>query len=122
MHFSILYDQTMLYSCFRFLNINFRFPGSTHDTCVMSNSNIPGIMANLSKGGWLLGDSGYRLKDFLMTSFNTPSTQMEGRYNLAHCQTRKIIEKAFDVLKSRFRHVIKYQNIKYIFHYILFVP
>lgn len=47
MHFSSLYDQTMQYLCFRFLNINYRFPGSTHDVNVMSNSNITGIMANL---------------------------------------------------------------------------
>lgn len=90
MYFSILYDQTMLYSCFRFLNINCRFPGSTHDAYVMSNSNIPGIMANLQEGGWLLGNSGYPLKDFLTTPFNIPSTQMEERYNLAQYHSEGI--------------------------------
>lgn len=102
-NFHALNTQGVVDAEMRFLNINCRFPGSTHDAYVMSNSSIPEIMANLPEGGWLLGDSGYPLKDFLMTPFNTPSTQMEERYNLAHCRTRNIVERAFGVLKSRFR-------------------
>lgn len=101
---------------FRFLNINRRFQGRTHDAYAMSN--IPGIMANHPEGGWLLGDSGYPFKDFLMTPFNSPSTQMEESYNHAHCPTRNVIVRAFSVLKSRFRHVVNFKNIMYIFHLI----
>ncbi|XP_061190830.1 putative nuclease HARBI1 [Saccostrea echinata] len=102
-NFHALNIQGVVDAEMRFLNINCRFPGSAHDAYIMSNSNIPGIMANLTDGGWLLGDSGFPLKDFLMTPFSNPSTQMEERYNHAHCQTRNVIERAFGVLKSRFR-------------------
>lgn len=41
-----------------------------HDAYVISNSNIPGIMDYLPEGGWMLGYSGYLMKDFLMAPFN----------------------------------------------------
>ncbi|XP_062581522.1 putative nuclease HARBI1 [Saccostrea cucullata] len=102
-NFHALNIQGVVDAEMRFLNINCRFPGSAHDAYIMSNSTIPDIMANLPEGGWLLGDSGYPLKDFLMTPFNNPSTPTEERYNRAHCQTRNVVERAFGVLKSRFR-------------------
>ncbi|XP_062569660.1 putative nuclease HARBI1 [Saccostrea cucullata] len=64
----------------RFLNINCRFPGSAHDAYIMSNSTIPDIIAKLPEGGCLLGDSGYPLKDFLMTPWS--GSQTKGKLDL----------------------------------------
>jgi hypothetical protein len=54
--------------------------------------------------GWLLGDSGYPLKKWLITPVSNPSNQQEVNFNLAHTQTRNTVERAFGVLKSRFRY------------------
>ena len=36
--------------------------------------------------GWLLGESGYGLRQYLMTPKLNPSTQTEEKYNMATCQ------------------------------------
>ncbi|XP_054168246.1 putative nuclease HARBI1 [Oppia nitens] len=53
--------------------------------------------------GWLLGDSGYPLEPHLMTPFTNPTTPSQVNYNLAHTKTRNVVERAFGVLKMRFR-------------------
>ncbi|CAC5388654.1 HARBI1 [Mytilus coruscus] len=53
--------------------------------------------------GWLLGDSGYPLKVWLITPLANPSNPQEQRFNNSHCKTRNIVERAFGVLKQRFR-------------------
>ena len=54
--------------------------------------------------GSLLGDSGYGLKTFLLTPKLNPITQQEMRYNAAHRRGRLVVERAFGILKSRFRY------------------
>lgn len=76
---------------------------STHDAFILANSALPGIMEGVN--GWLLGDSGYPLKKWLLTPFAQPSNQHEERYNSSHCATRNTVERAFGVLKSRFRYL-----------------
>lgn len=87
----------------RFTNAVCKFPGSTHDAYILSSSSLPECISNLTAGGWLLGDSGYPLKEWLMTPINNPKTGQEERYNSAHCRTRNVVERAFGVLKARFR-------------------
>ncbi|XP_065944922.1 putative nuclease HARBI1 [Magallana gigas] len=102
-NFHALNVQGVVDANMRFININCRFPGSTHDAYVFQHSSIPGILETLPGGGWLLGDSGCPLKDYLMTPFTNPSTPAEERYNAAHCKTRNVVERTFGVLKARFR-------------------
>ena len=52
--------------------------------------------------GYLLGDSGYGVKPFLLTSYLAPATLGQERYNRAHCKTRNTVERAIGVLKRRF--------------------
>lgn len=79
-----------------------KWPGSTHDSFMLNNSALKERMEQ-HEDGLLLGDSGYPLKPWLMTPFNNPSHDSETRYNASHGKTRNIIERAFGVLKSRFR-------------------
>ena len=51
--------------------------------------------------GWFLGDSGYPLRQNLMTPILSPTTVGDRRYNRAFLKTRKTIECTFGIWKSR---------------------
>ena len=71
------------------------------------NNNQPRLQHNFENGiygdGWLLGDSGYGLKSWLMTPMSRPVTNQDRKYNVAHRKTRCLVERAFGTLKSRWR-------------------
>lgn len=81
-----------------------KWPGSTHDSFMLMNSGT-GIKFNEGQmqDGWLLGDSGYPLRPWLMTPIIHPATEAERRYTRAQCKTRSVVERCFGVVKSRFR-------------------
>ncbi|XP_030066666.1 putative nuclease HARBI1 [Microcaecilia unicolor] len=81
-----------------------RFPGSCHDSYILSNSALGRKFAEgQNQNGWLLGDAGYGSKTWLLTPLAVPRSDAEKRYNEAHIATRCTIERTFGVLKSRFR-------------------
>ncbi|KAJ1198285.1 hypothetical protein NDU88_002127 [Pleurodeles waltl] len=85
-------------------HVNAKFPGSVHDTYVMRNSSIPYVMEQLQRQRvWLIRDSGYPNLPWLLTPVRNPRTRAEERYNEAHGRTRRVIERAFGLLKARFR-------------------
>ncbi|KAI1237921.1 hypothetical protein IHE44_0014015 [Lamprotornis superbus] len=57
----------------------------------------------LHKDGWLLGDSSFLLRTWLMTPLHIPETPAEYRYNMAHSATHNVIERTFRTIRSRFR-------------------
>lgn len=87
----------------KFMDIVARWPGSTHDSRIFNASEL---CARLEMGEfndyWLLGDSGYACKPFLLTPVINPTTQAEENYNRAHIRTRNTIERSFGVWKRRF--------------------
>ena len=88
----------------KFLDIVSKWPGSTHDAFMWSNCSLKDMFEQKEIGeGWLLGDSGYPCRPYLMTPVMNPMTRAEGRYNRAHRTTRCVVERAFGVWKSRFR-------------------
>nr|XP_034327180.1 putative nuclease HARBI1 [Crassostrea gigas] len=95
--------QAVVDADLRFTNAVCKFPGATHDAFIFQNSSLPNLIESLQDGGWLIGDSGYPLKEWLMTPISNPRSGQEERYNSAHCRTRNAIERAFGVLKARFR-------------------
>lgn len=80
-----------------------RWPGSVHDSTIFNSS---ALRAQFEAGeflhAWLLGDSGYACRNYLLTPILNPSTQAEERYNTSHIQTRNLIERTFGILKRRF--------------------
>ena len=52
---------------------------------------------------FLSGDSAYRLELWMMMPLRNPVTDAKMRYQSAHTKTRCSIERAFGLLKSRFR-------------------
>lgn len=101
-----------------FLNVNARYPGATHDAAIWELSTINNFLqrryTEQNQTMWLIGDSGYPLQPWMMTPIpdaaaNTP----EGRYTKCHVITRNIIERAFGVLKQRFRCLLKHRTLHY---------
>ena len=78
--------QVVVDSKMQVLDIVARWPGSTHDSRILSNSTLND---NLRAGdhGILLGDNGYGCKSYLITPFLNPRTVAENRYNAAHKRT-----------------------------------
>ena len=57
------------------------------------------------ENGFLLGDSGYPCRPFLLTPFLNPGSQREEKYNRCHISTRNLIERTFGIWKRKF-HVL----------------
>ncbi|XP_052799657.1 putative nuclease HARBI1 isoform X2 [Mya arenaria] len=94
--------QAVASSDLRFIDIVAKWPGSSHDAGVFDNSVLKDYLeADLE--AVLLGDSGYPLRRYLITPILHPSNENEERYNRRHKTAREVVERAFGVLKSRFR-------------------
>ena len=92
----------------QFTNVVAKYPGSAHDSFIWRNCAVYQFMekqkANPSANRrWILGDSAYPLSPFVMTPVANATTAAEIRYNKKHAQTRKTVERAFGLLKMRFR-------------------
>ena len=90
---------------FRFSDIVAKWPGSLHDATIFENSPLKTHL-EATKNGWLLGDSGYPLRQYLITPKLHPRTEAENKFNTAHSVTRIVVERAFGALKSRFRYLL----------------
>ncbi|XP_050518088.1 putative nuclease HARBI1 [Diabrotica virgifera virgifera] len=87
----------------RIQDIICRWPGSVHDTTIFNDSHIRADFENGVYGNdFLLGDSGYPCRTYLLTPFLQPRTNGEEAYNRAQVATRNPIERCFGVLKRRF--------------------
>ena len=51
--------------------------------------------------GYLLGDSAYSCKPYLMTPIANPATAAEHRYNSSQTKTRNVVDRAIRVWKRR---------------------
>lgn len=87
----------------RIMEITARWPGSTHDSRIFDNSLLRAQCENGEfENCYLLGDSGYPCRNYILTPILRPLTAAERRYNSAHIRTRNTVERTFGVLKRRF--------------------
>jgi nuclease HARBI1 len=86
----------------RFTNLVVKWPGSTHDSFMLQNSELWNYMEGHPNIGYLLGDLAYPCRQWLMTPLKNVRTPGENAYNRAHKRTRVVIENAFGRLKRRF--------------------
>lgn len=87
-----------------FLNLVVRFPGSTHDAFIWNSSSVSRYLEEQQfPSTWLLGNSAYPLKPYLLTPFQNPVTPGERRYNTAYKRSRSTIERTYGIWKSHFR-------------------
>ncbi|KAG0427546.1 hypothetical protein HPB47_025404 [Ixodes persulcatus] len=86
----------------RILNVVAKWPGSVHDSYVLSQSSVGENFATGAYGGLLIGDSGYPCRPWLMVPFRSPTTPAECAYNQTHATTRSVVERTIGQLKRRF--------------------
>ncbi|XP_008178491.1 putative nuclease HARBI1 [Acyrthosiphon pisum] len=102
----------------RILNVNANYPGSTHDSYIWRQSCVSTYMENLHSNGhssyFLLGDSGYPLRSWLLTPLSDPTPDSpDARYNNWLTSTRSTIERCNGILKMRFRCLLKHRVLHY---------
>uniref|UniRef100_A0A8C1UT45 DDE Tnp4 domain-containing protein n=1 Tax=Cyprinus carpio TaxID=7962 RepID=A0A8C1UT45_CYPCA len=91
----------------RFIDIFVGYPGSVHDARILKNSPIYTRGTYPPPGYFLLADGGYPCLQeplALITPCKRPVRGMaEQRFNYHHSKGRTIIERAFGMMKTRFR-------------------
>jgi hypothetical protein len=110
--------QAICQANLEFINVVAKFPGSTHDAYIWRGCEVCHIFeTGQIQDGWLLGDSGYQLQPWMLTPLANPHGRGEERYNRRHKQARSAIERAFGLLKVRFRCLHKtgedYHRVKF---------
>uniref|UniRef100_A0A9J7YBC0 DDE Tnp4 domain-containing protein n=1 Tax=Cyprinus carpio carpio TaxID=630221 RepID=A0A9J7YBC0_CYPCA len=91
-----------------FLDIFVGYPGSVHDSRVLKNSPIYNQAKYPPQSFFLLGDGGYPCTEKLiaiMTPFKNPASPSTQRFNARLSKGRSIIERAFGMMKTRFRAI-----------------
>ena len=66
----------------KFLNVVVKWPGSTHDSFILKNSDVYEAFETAKFNGIILGDSGYPLRKWLMTPVSDPESPAEMSYNV----------------------------------------
>ncbi|XP_066596274.1 putative nuclease HARBI1 [Prorops nasuta] len=95
----------------RFIHIYTGQVGSVHDQRVLRQSEIQNYLGDLEKfpnDSHIVGDSAYKLHENLLVPYrdNGHLTQRQKNYNFCHSSARICIERAFGLLKGRFRSLL----------------
>lgn len=103
----------------RFLSVNARYPGSTHNSLIwrasLVNSTVR-CMFNASGSDWhyfLLADNGYPLQPWLLKPYDSPKTPASTLYNVHHRKLRSLVERSIGLLKARFRCLLGESKLRY---------
>ncbi|KAK0146660.1 Protein kinase C alpha type [Merluccius polli] len=88
---------------FHSLNVQIICDAQMRLTNIVASSVGTRLEAGRVCDGWLIGDSGYALRPWLLTPLANPLTVREQRYNNIHARTRSVVERAIGQLKSRWR-------------------
>lgn len=93
----------------RFLHCSAGDPGSVHDARMYRRSELPTLLTpeKFPLDSHLLGDGAYPLRQSLLVPYrnNGRLTEKHTNYNTKHATTRVVIERAFGLLKGRFRRL-----------------
>ncbi|XP_049888362.1 putative nuclease HARBI1 [Epinephelus moara] len=93
----------------RFLDVVVGFPGCVHEARVLRSSPFHVHQLYPPPGWYLIGDGGYPCLAepiCLLTGFREPvRNAVEGRYNARLSRARCVVERAFGVLKTRWRSI-----------------
>ncbi|CAH2095445.1 unnamed protein product [Euphydryas editha] len=113
-HYHSLNVQMVCDDEYRILNVNSKFGGANHDSFIFENSDMKNYLKSLHQNGeivWLLGDSGYPQRPWLMTPIL--DAEPNNIYNEKHMRARVVIENTFSRLKNRWRCLHKDRVLHY---------
>ncbi|KAG5886733.1 hypothetical protein JTB14_027155 [Gonioctena quinquepunctata] len=96
--------QLICDSTLRILNVNARFPGSTHDAFIWSQSRVSETLERIYRQNpantfFVIGDSGYPTRPWILTPIPHPETEEEERFNEIFRSIRSGIERCNGVIK-----------------------
>ncbi|XP_026728288.1 putative nuclease HARBI1 [Trichoplusia ni] len=115
--FHSLNVQMICHYDLKITNVNTKFGGAAHDSHIWSASHVGSYMEGLHESGehvWLLGDSGYPQRPWLMTPIlNCEPGSQEDTYTRRHVQARSRIERCFGLLKARWRCMLRHRVLHY---------
>ncbi|KAL0868279.1 hypothetical protein ABMA27_007809 [Loxostege sticticalis] len=101
----------------KILNLDASYGSATHDSFIWHNSPVKEHFETLCRQGeraFLLGDSGYPLREFMMIPVEGASEDSpEGRYNAVQKSARCTIERTFGILKGRWRCLLSARELHY---------
>ncbi|XP_052793029.1 putative nuclease HARBI1 [Mya arenaria] len=97
--------QAVVDTKLRFIDAVARWPGATNDATIFEMSGLKDYL-EANAVGVLLGDSGNALRNYLLTPILRPTANAQVAYNDAHARGRVVVERAFGMLKSRFRILV----------------
>ncbi|KAL0153598.1 hypothetical protein M9458_051078 [Cirrhinus mrigala] len=93
----------------KFLDVFVGYPGSVHDARVLRNSPVYTGSLYPPPGKCILGDGGYPCLSApicLITPYREPvQNPVQARFNSKHSRARNIVERAFGMLKTRWRSI-----------------
>nr|CAI5851451.1 unnamed protein product [Callosobruchus analis] len=116
-HYHSLNVQLICDANLKIINVNAKFPGSSHDSYIWSRSNVQRTMRQINQRHsdfFLIGDSGYPLRPWLQTPVRNPLPGTpEFHYNEAFLLARSTIERCNGILKMRFRCLLKHRVLHY---------
>ncbi|CAG5019536.1 unnamed protein product [Parnassius apollo] len=99
------------------LSVDASFGGASHDSFIWNQHPVKNHIISLLSSGenvYLLGDSGYAQREYMMTPIlNADVDSPEGYYNKLHCSARNTVERAIGVLKNRWRCLLGHRVLHY---------
>lgn len=87
----------------KFIDIFVGYPGSVHDARVLKNSPVYTGRLYPPAGKCILGDGGYPCFSALICLITPYREPVQARFNAKHARACNIVERAFGMLKTRWR-------------------
>ena len=118
----LIYVQLICDADASIMNCVVRWPGSVHDAHILREIPVFTKFETMPRPleGFILGDSGYMLRDWLLTPYIHVANAEQQRYNDNHCATRCIIERCNGILKRRWHCLHTGLRYTYFFYSKLF--
>ncbi|CAK1601333.1 unnamed protein product [Parnassius mnemosyne] len=99
------------------LSVDASFGGASHDSFIWNQHPVKNHMISLISSGenvYLLGDSGYAQREYMMTPIlNADMNSAEEYYNKLHCSARNTVERTIGRLKNRWRCLLGHRVLHY---------